>query len=85
MELFLEYAFVSLADVIQKSEFALGSSLQLAVVFCLHVSMKKTYFLPHVAYSSCASCSCDCTLYSRDFTYPSEHILSDTLNKAGYE
>lgn len=44
MELFLEYAFVSLADVIQRSEFALGSSLQLAVVFCLHVSMKKLIF-----------------------------------------
>lgn len=43
MELFLKYAFVSLADVIQ-SEFALGSSLQLAVVFCLHASMKKLIF-----------------------------------------
>ena len=49
MELFLDYAFVPLADVIQRSEFASGSSLPLAAVICLHPSMKKKNILPHVA------------------------------------
>lgn len=58
IELFLNYAFMSLLGIDYMSKFTSDNSLHLAIVICLW----KIMLLPHFA------CPCDCTPYSGDYS-----------------
>lgn len=80
IELFLDYAFVPLPNMEEKSVLTSDYPLQLAIIICLCVSLEKYIFVASSLPTTCGLPTSDCMSHSHD----SEYKLSDSLNKVCY-